>query len=220
MNEPPPMPTAENSQVEVASKTSKAAVWSLLLGVSSFCTWVVGSIPALILGGIALNNINKSQGRLGGKGLAITGIVTGGGGLIVGIFTLGIVAGIAMPAFVGVQESAKISVEQKEIRMLVTACHAYAAKNGGKFPEVLQDLYPEYINDESVLNTMNEESRQPEAYMYFSGKTIKSEARSLLIASPVVRRQYIRVVGFCDTSVENIEDEEFYRLAELESNEQ
>ncbi len=215
------MPSVESGQAQgqAAPKTSMAAVWSLLLGLSSFCTWVVGSIPALILGGIALNNINKSQGLLGGKGLAITGIVTGGLGLVVGVFTLGIVAGIAIPAFVGVQESAKISVEQTEIRMLVTACHTYAAKNGGKFPDTLQDLYPDFINDESVLNIMNEKSRQLEPYMYFAGKTIESEARSLLVASPAIHKQHIRVVGFCDTSVENIEDEEFYRLAELESDE-
>ena len=56
--------------------------------------------------------------------------------------------------------------------------------------------------------------------MYFSGKTVSSEPRSLLIASPDIQKRQFRAVGFCDSSVENIENAEFYRLAELESDEQ
>jgi hypothetical protein len=59
-------------------KTSGMAVTSLVFGILSFCMWIFASIPALILGFIALGKINKSQGQVGGKGIAIAGLVTGG----------------------------------------------------------------------------------------------------------------------------------------------
>lgn len=206
------MPSVETPQDQIAPKTSVAAIWSLVFGLSSFCLWILGSIPAIILGIIALVKINGSQGRLQGRALAITGIITGGSGF----FVAAILAAMMIPAFVAVQEKAKIVTQENDVRVLVTACRYYAEKNGGKFPDALQDLYPDYIDDKSALKTMNGENQELEPYMYFSGKTVESEPRSLLIASPVIQKRHFRVVGFCDSSVENIEDVEFYRLAELE----
>lgn len=217
MNQPPPVPSVESPQSQVPPKTSVAAIWSLVFGISSFCTWLIGSIPALILGGIALSKISGSQGQLQGKGLAITGMVTGGIGMIAGLVTMGMMSAIMLPAFVSVSDKARVVKQENDLRALVVACHAYAVDNGGKFPDALQQLYPDYINDESMFKTRSRESQEDEPYMYFSGKTVESEPRSLLIASPVIQDQHYRVVAFCDSSVENIEDVEFYRLAELES---
>ncbi len=213
MNEVPPvMSAASNTQAQVVPKTSLAAIWSLVFGVSSFCLSIFGFIPALILGIIALVKINGSQGQLKGNGLAIAGMLTGG----MGIFVAAILAAIAFPAFNGVVQKAKIVKQENDVRILLVACQMHAADNEGKFPANLQDLYPDYIDDQSILEFLNNETHVMEPYMYFSGKTMESEARSLLIASPVVQRQR-RVVGFCEGSVEQIMEEEFYRLAELES---
>lgn len=57
--------------------TSKLAIFSLVLGVLSFCIPLVLSIPAIILGFMGLSAIKKSGGSVGGKGLAITGLVLG-----------------------------------------------------------------------------------------------------------------------------------------------
>jgi hypothetical protein len=48
-----------------------------VLGVGSFCFWILASIPAIILGIMAISQINKSHGRLGGRGMAVAGIITG-----------------------------------------------------------------------------------------------------------------------------------------------
>ncbi len=84
MNTSPPLP-ADPPQISVQQKTSKAAVFSLILGIlSNLCLWVLGSIPAIILGIVAIKNINRNPAEVGGKGLAIAGIITGCSGLIVG----------------------------------------------------------------------------------------------------------------------------------------
>ena len=84
MTEAPPLPPP-SAQIPRPQKTSTAAVFSLILGISSnFCLWLLGSIPAIILGIVALKNINRNPAVVGGKGLAIAGIITGGTGLVFG----------------------------------------------------------------------------------------------------------------------------------------
>jgi hypothetical protein len=70
------------------SSTNGLAVTSLVLGVSFIVLSVIASIPAAILGHVALGQIRRSQGRQGGRALAIAGLVLGYFGI--GIFGLGI----------------------------------------------------------------------------------------------------------------------------------
>ena len=58
-----------------ATATNGLAIASLVLGI----VWIywIGSVLAVIFGGIALNQINASNGQQGGKGLAIAGLVLG-----------------------------------------------------------------------------------------------------------------------------------------------
>ena len=51
------------------------AIASLICGILGLCTAGLGAIVGLILGIVALRAINRSQGQVGGKGLAIAGIV-------------------------------------------------------------------------------------------------------------------------------------------------
>jgi hypothetical protein len=74
-----------DSPVRVATPTqvSGLAVASLVLGI----VWLygLGSLLAVIFGSIALSQIGRSNGRLGGRGMAIAGLVLGivGVGLLV-----------------------------------------------------------------------------------------------------------------------------------------
>jgi len=75
------------------AKTCGLAVTSMILGISGFSmfvvfgiTWIIG----LIFGIIALNKITKSDGRLKGKGWAITGIITSGAGLALVLTIFGV----------------------------------------------------------------------------------------------------------------------------------
>ncbi|HZN36223.1 MAG TPA: GYF domain-containing protein [Pirellulaceae bacterium] len=56
-------------------QTSPMAVASFILGLLGFT--LIGSILAIVFGHIALSQIRQSQGKLGGKGLAIVGLVLG-----------------------------------------------------------------------------------------------------------------------------------------------
>ena len=86
-----------NSQPQ---KTRKGmAIASLVLGIISVPTLgllVVGAITAIVLGVIALNRTRKAPAEYGGKGIAISGIITSVLSLLL-IPVFGILAAIAVP---------------------------------------------------------------------------------------------------------------------------
>jgi Domain of unknown function (DUF4190) len=73
-----PYPYYAPYPMPVASSTSGWAIASLIVAIAgSQILPVVGAILGAIFGHIALGEINRSQGRLTGRGLAIGGIVVG-----------------------------------------------------------------------------------------------------------------------------------------------
>jgi len=76
-----------------APKTSGLAIAGLVVGVGGLCTCGVGGIAGLVLSLVALKKIDASGGTLGGRGLAIAGIIASAVcillGLIIGLGVLG-----------------------------------------------------------------------------------------------------------------------------------
>jgi hypothetical protein len=92
--EPPAMAAgAAASAPAGAAHTDGNAVTSLVLGLLSLVICCVTGVPAIILGHIARSNIQKSQGKLKGEGMALAGLILGY--LSVGVFL--ILAAISIP---------------------------------------------------------------------------------------------------------------------------
>lgn len=72
---PPPPPPLLPS---VTRANSLWAVWSMILGILSFCCFsLLTAIPAVILGHKARREIEASDPPLGGEGMATAGLVLG-----------------------------------------------------------------------------------------------------------------------------------------------
>src|SRR5580765_260931 len=72
---PPSSPLAVPQTV---ARTPAVGIWSLILAILSFtCGWLFTAIPAVICGHIARAKIRKSGGTLGGKNMAIAGLILG-----------------------------------------------------------------------------------------------------------------------------------------------
>ena len=88
MTTPPPSPPPA-----APTKTSGHAIAGLIVGLGGLCTCGVGGIAGLILSVVALKKIDASGGTLGGRGLAIAGIIASAVciliGLIIGLIFLG-----------------------------------------------------------------------------------------------------------------------------------
>ena len=89
------MATAPTTTPAPTTRTSGKAVAALVLGILGIVLLpIVLSIPAIIYGKKARNEIDSSSG-LNGRGLAVTGIVLGWVGIGVGVvcFALGVALG-------------------------------------------------------------------------------------------------------------------------------
>ncbi|MBE7560522.1 DUF4190 domain-containing protein [bacterium] len=107
-----------------APRLSQKAVWSVVLAILGLCLPVVLSIPALILGILALSDINKSGGRITGHSVAIAGIVLS---IVCGLISLImlILAAIAVPNFLHAQQRAKVVRVQSEQLSVAIALESF-----------------------------------------------------------------------------------------------
>jgi hypothetical protein len=72
-----------------------------------FCLSILGSIPAVICGHMALSRIKRSDGALTGQGLAIGGLVTGYIGIVLAVVMIPLMLAIAIPNFVKARQTAQ-----------------------------------------------------------------------------------------------------------------
>jgi uncharacterized protein DUF4190 len=110
-DEIPPSPPPAVPQT--VPRTPPVAIWSLILAVLSFtCGWLFTAIPAVICGHIARAKIRKSNGALGGRGIATTGLVLGYIALAVGIMGIPLLVSMIQSDRERLQ---RLSTERKEI---------------------------------------------------------------------------------------------------------
>lgn len=119
---PPPL-------TDMPAKTSGKAIASLVLGLVSFTCSLITAIPGLIFGILALIDISRSRGRLGGQGMAIAGLITSSLCLVLAP----ILAALILPAIVGAQRNAQAMISLTNIRMIALGALHYQTNQGG-FP--------------------------------------------------------------------------------------
>ena len=125
---PPPLGPAE---------TSGKAVATLICGL--FMWFFPAAVAAVILGHVSLSDIKRSAGRLGGRGMAMTGLVLGYVGLFFIPFIL-IVAAIAIPNLLRARMAANEASAVGDLRVLNTAAISYSASYSNGFPPSLMSL--------------------------------------------------------------------------------
>ncbi len=148
-----------------ASALAIAALLLSLLGLG---------IPAVICGHIALSKIKKSLGTLGGRGLALAGVILGYIGIVASVF---IIAFVLIPTINGVSEKAGKASAMNSAYNLKSAISAYfteyrkyPAEKGGDENDVifsdhkLMDIL--LASDSSTLN--------PRRIPFFSSKAAKA----------------------------------------------
>ncbi len=118
-----PSPTATG---QITVKTSGMAIAALVLGLMSFLLGILTGIPAIILGIIALVKIEKSGGKITGKGLAIAGIITP-------VFSFALMMVLLMPALNRVKMQAKTVLCQANLKQWGNIFLLYTQDNDGKF---------------------------------------------------------------------------------------
>jgi hypothetical protein len=137
----------EDQYAQQGTKTGMA-VTSMVLGIiGAVGAIVLVGIPigliGLILGIIALVKANKHPQRYGGKGFAITGIVTGGLGGLLAVPAL-LVFAILMPSLGRARELANRSYCAANLRGIGQSMVVYSADNMDQYPTLPYAAYSSY----------------------------------------------------------------------------
>lgn len=109
--------------------TSGLAVASLVCGIVGFCVCPL-SLLAIIFGHIAHSQIGRSEGAMGGSGLAIAGFSTGYVGILLG-FLMGflVLPALIIPAVTAGREKANQMQCQAQLRIISTHYGLYYVEN-------------------------------------------------------------------------------------------
>jgi type IV pilus assembly protein PilA len=118
-------------------ETDGKAIASLICGLAFFI--FPSAVAAIILGHLSISEINHSGGRKGGRGLAMTGLVLGYGGVLLIPFIL-IVAAIAIPNLLRSRMAANEASAVGSVRVIETAAITYNANYFNGFPPSLEAL--------------------------------------------------------------------------------
>jgi hypothetical protein len=129
----------ENPGLPAAPHTSGMALASMILGILAILTAIIGvglllGIIGLILGIIALSAISRRPQELGGRGLAITGIITSILSLVVAPILL--LIAILLPSLGRARELSNRAYCATNLRGIAQSMNVYAADNVDVFPVV------------------------------------------------------------------------------------
>ncbi|MHC5039922.1 MAG: type II secretion system protein GspG [Planctomycetota bacterium] len=110
-------------EYEVPARTSDLAVYSLIAGVLSYVILpFVGAIAAVIMGHMALGEIKRSGGALGGRGMAV-------GGLVLGYIQILAVPLLVVLAVLAMGFLMTASMDERESAMAEAVAEAEAERN-------------------------------------------------------------------------------------------
>jgi len=134
----PPPPMAYTTTAPVPTVNNDMATASLVLGILGFCTGGLGGLVGIILGLVALSQINASQGRMKGHGIAIGGIITSGIAIFVGFF-LAVVMLIAVPHAAAKKKNDREKAMVDNLNNIRVALEQFDVV-AGQYPQSLDDL--------------------------------------------------------------------------------
>lgn len=118
----PPMPDFQKP------KASGLAIASLICGLLGFVTLGLTGIAAVITGHKALSAIGKANGALTGRGMSITGLVTGY--LTILLIPISVLAALALPAIMKTKMSAERAECVGNVRQIGIELHEFDEEYG------------------------------------------------------------------------------------------
>jgi hypothetical protein len=144
---PPSLPITAAPQ-----KTSRMAISSLVLGILGVFTCGITALFGLIFGIIAMVKVKNSGGKLGGKQLALAGVIVSAIFLIIWIF-----AALMLPVLAATQTRAVEIACIERVKQLALAVRMYSKDNKDQFPPAATwcDAIRTYVGSEENFQCPN-----------------------------------------------------------------
>jgi prepilin-type processing-associated H-X9-DG protein len=127
---PAPAPNAGAAMVP-AARTSGLAIASLVLGILGFLSCGITAIVGLILGIVAMSRVRKSNGAIGGQGLALAGTIVSAVFLV---FIIPLGAALILPALAQAKQRAQAVQCMNNAKQLAVSVRTYADTHENHLP--------------------------------------------------------------------------------------
>ena len=121
-----------------APASSGKAYASLIFGILAIICVPLNFLPAilgLLLGILGVRDVNRSAGTIGGKGLAIAGIITSCVGFLCGCASIG----LSIPIGMGFMEANKKHTSLNNLKIVGLAVHNYCSMYEDRLPTAIVD---------------------------------------------------------------------------------
>ncbi len=116
------------------TRPSGLALTSLLLGSLGFCTAGITGLIGFVMGLTAVIRISRSEGRVGGYGLAVAGLGVSALSMIAGPLLTLLVGSIAVPSLAGARQAAYNAKSLMVLRQLGAVTRTYVYEYGSTLP--------------------------------------------------------------------------------------
>ncbi|MGB7160227.1 MAG: DUF4190 domain-containing protein [Tepidisphaeraceae bacterium] len=189
---PPPYPqsSAYAPQHQQPTQGNPLAVTSLVLGILGFVIPVIPSLIAIVLGILGISKTKDP--RVGGKGFAVAGIVTGALGFVI----LPCLISILLPSLNRARETANRVKCASNMKQIGQALLLYGNNNRGQYPPDLATLLNNspLMIDTTVCPSSNDTPAAGPAqlnagghlsYVYVSGQSTSSSFEAILLYEPL-----------------------------------
>jgi type II secretory pathway pseudopilin PulG len=196
------------NMVPQQTQTSGMAIASMICGILGLLLWLP-CIPAIILGHLGLSAIKKSAGALGGKGMAVAGLVMGY--LMIALIPIiAILAAIAIPAFTQAQTRANEMKAVNNARQIVIGMKQYAVDHEGKYPATLDVLFEEQIlMDRKLLEFPPQIDVPGQGWEYLgAGHTDSDPGNLIILTSRKADRTKKKIIARNDGSAQVVRESE------------
>ena len=225
---PPGMTSAVGGSPIGPARTSGMAIASLILGCVGFLSCGATALIGLPLGIVAMVKVKKSEGRLGGGGLALAGTIVSG----VALLFLPIFAAMMLPALAKAKGRAQTINCVNNLKQLGLSVRLYSGDHADKYPSATNwcdailaeagtpkiyvcpgapDARCGYAFN-AKLSGLDESKLDPNTVMIFESDAgwNASGGRELMITKPRHGNHY--VVGLADGSVQQMTEAQIKQL--------
>jgi len=216
----PPAPSVQ------PAKTSGLAVASLVLGILGLFTCGVTALVGFILGIVSLVKVKKSNGALGGQGLALAGTIVSA----IFVFMIPLLAAMMLPALAKAKQRAMTINCVNNMKQLALAARIYSGDHNGHYPSATNwcDALKTGVGSEKVfqcpaaenqnerchyaynshLDGMEEKSINPSTVLFFEAQGGWNVSGGSELMLPASRHGRTFVVAFADGSVRQMTSEQ------------
>lgn len=137
MSQSPPQSMMNHTSPPPRPQTSGVAVASLVFGLLGLLTFGLAGVAGLVLGVIGIRQINRSEGALTGKPLAVGGLIASALSIVIaGLLVL--LAVMLYPQLVAARSVAKAIQTQSTMRQESLGIMLYANQNNNRLPDATQ----------------------------------------------------------------------------------